>query len=333
MKGNGHCLIWNTEAEQLPARAPFGTWWDSPRAGGRYFIDQTTYYGWKYDSNDEKARLTSCLIDRRRVGEDFPEITRKALEDARHRRPLTVHERADRLLREFSSELSDIADGFGNQQDESRVEVQRRLAHSESLRVQEINYLVSYLEHRHWIERDGSTQHPIARYRISVEGYARLAELDRTATDSSKAFVAMWFDDSMNEVWENAIEPGIEDAGYEAIRIDRKGHLNKIDDEIIAELRRARFVVADFTHGDDGARGGVYYEAGFAYGLKLPFILSCRRDSIEKVHFRHASISPYLVGGREAGRVPPRFGETHQCNNRRRTACRMSERFSAWLAR
>lgn len=125
----------------------------------------------------------------------------------------------------------------------------------------------------------------MARYRISVDGYARLAEIEEAATDSSTAFVAMWFDESMDEVWENAIKPGIDEAGYEAFRIDREEHLDKIDDAIIAALRRARFVVADFTHGDDGARGGVYYEAGFAYGLKLPFIFSCRRDSIGKVHF------------------------------------------------
>ena len=95
----------------------------------------------------------------------------------------------------------------------------------------------------------------------------------------------MWFDDSMNEVYESAIQPGIEDAGYEAIRIDRKEHVNKIDDEIIAELRRARLVVADFTHGDAGPRGGVYYEAGFAHGRSIPVIFSCREDAIEKVHF------------------------------------------------
>ena len=72
---------------------------------------------------------------------------------------------------------------------------------------------------------------------------------------------------------------------YEAVRIDRKEHVNKIDDEIIAELRRARFVVADFTHGDGGPRGGVYYEAGFAHGRNIPVIFSCRKDVIEKVHF------------------------------------------------
>ena len=148
-----------------------------------------------------------------------------------------------------------------------------------------MTYLVAYLKSSAWIEHAYRGTSVSSIYRITVEGYARLAELDLTATDSSKAFVAMWFDDSMDAVWENAIEPGIEDAGYEAVRIDRKEHLNKIDDEIIAELRRARFVVADFTQGGDGARGGVYYEAGFAHGCGIPIIFSCRADAIEKVHF------------------------------------------------
>ena len=156
------------------------------------------------------------------------------------------------------------------------------MAWSESIRPEEVTYLVGYLVDMGWIRRPNPK---LTFYRITVGGYARLAEIEEVATDSSKAFVAMWFHESMDEVWENAIKPGIEDAGYEAIRIDRKEHLNKIDDEIITELRRARFIVADFTHGDDGPRGGVYYEAGFAYGLKLPFIFSCREDSIGKVHF------------------------------------------------
>lgn len=45
--------------------------------------------------------------------------------------------------------------------------------------------------------------------------------------------------------------------------IGSKEHSNKIDDEIIGEIRRSAFIVADFT----GHRGGVYFEAGFAMGL------------------------------------------------------------------
>ena len=57
--------------------------------------------------------------------------------------------------------------------------------------------------------------------------------------------------------------------------------MDKIDDAIIAEIRRSRFVVADFT----GLRGGVYYEAGFAEGLGIPVFYSCHADDIDKLHF------------------------------------------------
>lgn len=103
----------------------------------------------------------------------------------------------------------------------------------------------------------------------------------------------MWFNESMNEAFDDGIDPGIRDAGYEPLRIDRKEHNNKIDDEIIAEIRRSRFVVADFTcpttelanKTEPLARGGVYYEAGFAQGLGLPVIWTCRKNMIGYVHF------------------------------------------------
>jgi nucleoside 2-deoxyribosyltransferase len=95
----------------------------------------------------------------------------------------------------------------------------------------------------------------------------------------------MWFDASMSKAYNKGIALGVEDAGYKPIRIDRKDHNNKIDDEIIAEIRRSRFLVADFTQGDAGTRGGVYYEAGFAHGLNIPVIFTCREDVIDKVHF------------------------------------------------
>ena len=101
----------------------------------------------------------------------------------------------------------------------------------------------------------------------SVDGHSQVAAKQENV-NTSQGFVAMWFDDSMTEAYEKGIQPAIEDAGYKAMRIDQKEHANKIDDEIIAEIRRSRFIVADFSHGGDGARGGVYYEAGFAHGLK-----------------------------------------------------------------
>ena len=89
----------------------------------------------------------------------------------------------------------------------------------------------------------------------------------------------------MTNAYEEGIKKAVESAGYTPMRIDKKPDVNKIDDEIIAEIRRSRFLVADFTHGKDGARGGVYFEAGFAYGLGLPVIYTCRKDKVVKLHF------------------------------------------------
>ena len=158
------------------------------------------------------------------------------------------------------------------------------LTHSGCVGADDLIYLMTYLESRNLIERSG-VNNPEQECTLTVEGYARLADLESSHPDLSRAFVAMWFDDSMNEAWEQGIAPAVRDAGYEPVRIDRVEHVNKIDDEIIAEIRRARFVVAEFTHDDTGARGGVYYEAGFAHGLNIPVIFCCRKDRLEEVHF------------------------------------------------
>lgn len=121
--------------------------------------------------------------------------------------------------------------------------------------------------------------------RLTVAGMLKLEDMRRQANPSKTAFVAMWLDESIKEIYENAIKPAIKIAGYEALRIDKKEHINKIDDEIIASIRRSKFLIADFTHGEEGARGGVYYEAGFAHGLDIPVIFTCREDYMDKIHF------------------------------------------------
>ncbi|PZM10165.1 nucleoside 2-deoxyribosyltransferase [Rhizobium tubonense] len=128
---------------------------------------------------------------------------------------------------------------------------------------------------------------------LTFDGYSHLEQLKANPRASLQAFVAMWFGIEVAEAYKNGIGPAIIDAGYRPMRIDQKEHNNKIDDEIIAEIRRSRFVVADFTCGlvfsertqTAIPRGGVYYEAGFAQGLGIPVIWTCREDHIEHVHF------------------------------------------------
>lgn len=116
---------------------------------------------------------------------------------------------------------------------------------------------------------------------ITPRGHQYLQELQHSRVASTIGFCAMWFDDQVRPVWSDAIEPAISDAGYDAKRIDRHEHNNRIDDEILAMIRRSKFIVADFT----GQRGGVYFEAGFALGLGLEVIWTCRNDELNEIHF------------------------------------------------
>ena len=63
--------------------------------------------------------------------------------------------------------------------------------------------------------------------------------------------------------------------------MDLKEHNEKICDAIIAEIRKSKFVVTDFT----GHRGGVYFEAGYALGLGLPVIWTCSKDDLDGSNF------------------------------------------------
>lgn len=119
---------------------------------------------------------------------------------------------------------------------------------------------------------------------VPVRGLIALEE-DIAAVESQTAFVAMWFAPDMTTAYDEGIAPAVEELGYRPVRIDRQEHNNKIDDEIIAEIRRARFVIADFSCGPDGVRGGVYYEAGFAAGLGIPVIHMVRESDVGTLHF------------------------------------------------
>ncbi len=146
--------------------------------------------------------------------------------------------------------------------------------------VEEVAYIInSYL-----IEESGYlicyTEFAELSYAITPKGWSYLESIQRGNPASLTGFIAMWFNDEINDAWKT-IDQAIRNAGYEPLRIDQKQHNNKIDDEIVAGIRRSKFLVADFT----GHRGGVYFEAGLATGLGLPVIWLCRKDELEKTHF------------------------------------------------
>ena len=125
-------------------------------------------------------------------------------------------------------------------------------------------------------------------FTLTPKGWSRFDELTRgLSAPENPVFVAMWFGGTkedrskMDAVYQTAIQPAIEQAGYRATRVDRAEHNDWIMDKVLGDIRLAPFVVADFT----GNRNGVYFEAGFARGLGIPVIHSCQEDHLEQAHF------------------------------------------------
>ena len=143
---------------------------------------------------------------------------------------------------------------------------------------EESKFLLDQLQHRGFVDLDKFT----GAWRVSANGFERLEETSRAnPKNSDRAFVAMWFAPTRNAIYDDALCPAIEDAGYLPIRIDRIEHVNRIDEEIIAQLRQCRFLIADFT----GQRGGVYFEAGFMLGLGRRVYWMCEKAHLNEVHF------------------------------------------------
>jgi hypothetical protein len=118
---------------------------------------------------------------------------------------------------------------------------------------------------------------------LTREGWERFGQLDAERPRSTTAFVAMWFNDAMRSVYDSGFYPALYGLGYDPIRVDREHYLGKIDDFIIASIRKSTLLVADFT----GMRTGVFFEAGLGLGLGIPVVWTCRADSVSKLadHF------------------------------------------------
>ena len=74
--------------------------------------------------------------------------------------------------------------------------------------------------------------------------------------------------------------PAVSATGFDLQRLDTRPKAGLIDARMEVEIRLARFLIADLTHGNRGA----YWEAGFAHGLGKPVFYTC-----EEGYFRRNS--------------------------------------------
>lgn len=220
---------------------------------------------------DSRIRILSQQFPDREF--DTPVVTTDEI--IKDRFPHTTSERLDRALKNLHRLSEHIGDGINL---DPEIDGPVLFAeHKDSF-----NFIAETLQEAGWVKLN-----PIfgtSGIVLTAHGLDRIAELERNIAgkESKQVFVAMWFDSSLDKAWEDGFEKSCDAAGgYKALRMDLKEHNQKICDAIIAEIRKSRFLVADFT----GHRGGVYFEAGYALGLGIPVIWTCREDELEKTHF------------------------------------------------
>ena len=190
--------------------------------------------------------------------------------------PATVPERSERLLLTLAA-----TSGFAGQRHDIHGPRDRSLAYCTS--GGELMFLL------HHLMQDGLLDGPPVRSdppifdwaAVSLKGWARVEQLRAGSTSFAQAFVAMTFDPGLEWIYTEAIAPAIQKAGYQPLILSRQEHADRVDERIVLELNRSRFVVAEFAQH----RPSVYFEAGYAVGRGLPVIWTCRVDDYEHAHF------------------------------------------------
>lgn len=197
--------------------------------------------------------------------------------------PKTIEERIDRIL----LNIKHVTNGkMGETHDINYRQVSNFLYFSidnETEKFNEIDMILNFMVKKGYlVDKKNYMGGFLAQ--IDLEGWKRIEQLESGInTKETQAFVAMWFDESMSHIREKIKEAIESSKKYSAKIISEHHHNNQITDEIISQIKKSKFVVADLT----GSRPNVYYEAGYAKALGLPVIFTCEKNIVDdkKIHF------------------------------------------------
>lgn len=240
-----------------------------PRCGEFKLTGSLSFLLQEIAGKKKRAKLSGWIRNQNRAGA-IPVITSNNLEQILNVPLPTVAERATFLLLEAERGLTGLGDTFN-------IQDPRFLAATYSTSRDDVNFLLRMLSDQGFAEETNLG----GGCEILPKGYIHLDELKGNPSTSINGFVAMSFNEELEQFYSDGFQVGILQAGYEPVRVDMVQHINRIDDEIIRQINASKFVVADFTEH----KGGVYFEAGYAMGRNLPIFWTCRESDMNELHF------------------------------------------------
>lgn len=113
---------------------------------------------------------------------------------------------------------------------------------------------------------------------LTLKGWQRYEALKRSRPDSRTAFMAQQFGDTeLDFLVNNHFRTAVAETGFTLRRVDDVPRAGLIDDQLRVDIRNARFLICDLSHGNRGA----YWEAGYAEGLGKPVIYTCKKQAFD----------------------------------------------------
>lgn len=148
--------------------------------------------------------------------------------------------------------------------------------------IQELVFFIETLNEKGLIKISDRNDKSIFKIQVAFKGLRYSVQLKEEGSRSNNCFIAMSFGEGVSEIRKKIKEACIE-CGYKPILIDEVPipFEDTINDAIIANIKKSKFCIADFTH----QKKGVYFEAGYALGRGLPVIYTCKQDCFKDTHF------------------------------------------------
>jgi hypothetical protein len=104
---------------------------------------------------------------------------------------------------------------------------------------------------------------------IDDESSEIFREVGYTSNSKPNIFVAMPFDETMDDIYHYGIQGAVNKAGFLCERADLSSFTGDVMEWVKKRISKATFLIADLSH----ANPNVYLEVGYAWGLNKPTIL------------------------------------------------------------
>lgn len=301
---NLNCFICNTKVIAYRHATTSRTEFDCNHCGRYYLSDcllndaawirPIMFFCLLHNSSGKRVFFVSNLPDDKDEYEDAHFVTKSIMES---RNPKTINDKIDMIMLNLGKKITFVGDYYtfaeyrfsGDRTELINIGALILVCntftanYNDKSSFNEIRGTLKLLEDYGYLERISDNYYT---YTFTINGWKHLGELQSKESDLPQAFIAMWFSSEMDDA-RNSIKRAVNDSGYIPIIIDEKEHNNQIVPEILYEIQRSKFLIADLS----GHRNGVYYEAGYAQGLGKEVIFTCSEKAFKERHFDVAQVS------------------------------------------